>query len=83
MAQIAIPIVLIGVAYLVSNDDDKKRKDEKKEGFSEAPKSKLGDSKIPFFNLGPKNKWEKLLDSKTQKKLEEAFRYEMKELRYL
>lgn len=34
MAQIAIPIVLIGVAYLVSNDNDTKCNDETKEGFS-------------------------------------------------
>jgi hypothetical protein len=34
MAQIAIPIVLFGVAYLVSNDENKKSKDQGKEGFS-------------------------------------------------
>ncbi len=62
---------------------EKMKKLEKEQGFSEAKINAETGEKIPFFNLGPKNKWEKLLDSKTQKKLEEAFRYEMKELRYL
>ena len=35
MAQIAIPIVLLGVAYLASNDDSRDKKKEcSKEGFS-------------------------------------------------
>lgn len=34
MAQIAIPVLLLGAAYLISNDKDKKDSDEK-EGFSD------------------------------------------------
>ena len=39
--------------------------------------------KIPFFNLGPKNDWKKLLDHKVRSKIEIAFKKEMKELGYL
>ena len=34
MAQIAIPVLLLGAAYLISNDKDKKESEEK-EGFSD------------------------------------------------
>ena len=39
--------------------------------------------KIPFFNLGPKNKWENILEPKIIKKIENSFNVEMKELGYL
>ena len=35
---------------------------EKKNGFSEAITSKKNNKKIPFFNMGPKNDWKKILD---------------------
>ena len=56
---------------------------EKKEGFIEARINKATGEKIPFFNLGPKNDWKKLLDLETIKKIEKAFKKEMKELEYL
>ena len=56
---------------------------EKKKGFFEGKINSKTGEKIPFFNLGPKNDWKKLLDPKTRIKIEEAFRKEMKELNYL
>ncbi len=56
---------------------------EKEEGFEEARISIETKEKIPFFNLGPKNEWKKLLDLEIVKKIEKAFKKEMKELEYL
>ena len=56
---------------------------ENEEGFFEAKKDKKTGKKIPFFNLGPKNDWKKLLDQKIREKIEKAFRKEMIELNYL
>ena len=36
-----------------------------------------------FFNLGPNNKWEKILDSEIKDEIEKKFNVEMKELGYL
>jgi|TARA_Y100001970_G_scaffold227266_1_gene281155 hypothetical protein len=55
---------------------------EYSKGFKEAPVNNLG-KPIKFFNLGPDNNWEKLLDPKTVDKLENIFGDEMKELGYL
>ncbi|MEC7168686.1 MAG: hypothetical protein VXW14_06835 [Candidatus Thermoplasmatota archaeon] len=43
---------------------------------------KTGEFK-PFFNLGPKNNWDKSLETKNIKIIEEEFSSEMKELGYL
>jgi len=56
---------------------------EKEKGFEEARISTETKEKIPFFNLGPKNEWKKLLDLETIKKIEKVFKKEMKELEYL
>ena len=56
---------------------------EKKDGFFEGKKNTNTGEKIPFFNLGPKNDWKKLLDHKVRSKIEMAFKKEMKELGYL
>ena len=56
---------------------------EKTEGFYEAKINPGTGKKIPFFNLGPKNDWRKILDSEIKKKIEKAFRKEMKELGYI
>ena len=55
---------------------------EEKEGFSEAPKSRVNDSKIPFFNLGPKNKWKTILNDDLKNKLNEVFKKKLEELDY-
>ena len=40
-------------------------------------------SKIPFFNLGPENKWQNILDNEIILYLENKFHQEMKELNYI
>ena len=60
----------------------KLKEKEKKEGFSEAPKSKLLNSKIPFFNLGPNSNWKKILSENLKDKLNIAFKKKLKELSY-
>jgi hypothetical protein len=60
----------------------KLKEKEKKEGFSEAPKSKLLNSQIPFFNLGPNNNWKKILNDNLKDKLNIAFKKKLKELSY-
>ena len=56
---------------------------EKEKGFEEARTNKETKEKIPFFHLGVKNDWKKLLDLEIIKKIEKAFEKEMKELGYL
>ena len=41
------------------------------------------ENKNLFFNLGPKNNWKKILDTKISKEIETNFENEMKELSYL
>jgi hypothetical protein len=60
----------------------KLKEKEKKEGFSEAPKSKLLNSQIPFFNLGPDNNWKKILNDNLKDKLNIAFKKKLNELSY-
>ena len=59
------------------------KKNEEINGFSEAMISKKNNKKIPFFNLGPKNDWQKLLDKEVIDEIEKKFYEEMKELNYL
>ena len=67
----------------VSTSSFSKLKDkEEKEGFSEAPRSKLGDSKISFFNLGPKNNWKIILNDDLKEKLNKVFKKQLEELSY-
>ena len=54
------------------------KKKEEHEGFEEAV-----NSKIKFFNLGPKNDWKNIVDKKLINKIENNFKNEMKELKYL
>jgi len=41
------------------------------------------ENKNLFFNLGPENKWEKILDKKIKEKIETNFENEMRRLKYL
>ena len=67
----------------VNSSSFSKLKDkEKNEGFSEAPKSKVGDKKIPFFNLGPKNNWKIILNDDLKDKLNNIFKKKLEELSY-
>ena len=65
-----------------SSSFSKLKEKEKNEGFSEAPMSKLGDSKIPFFNLGPKNNWKRILKDDLKEKLNKTFKKQLEELSY-
>ena len=58
----------------------KLKEKENNEGFSEAPKSRVDNSKIPFFNLGPKNDWKKILNDDLKNKLNEVFKKKIEEL---
>ena len=55
---------------------------EEKGYFNENNNKKIN-KKIKFFNLGPENNWEKLLEKKTIDEIETKFSAEMKELGYL
>lgn len=63
-----------------STSFSKLKEKEKKEGFFEAPKSRVGDTKIPFFNLGPKNNWKTILNDDLKNKLNEVFKKKLEEL---
>ena len=54
------------------------KKKEENEGFEEAV-----NSKIKFFNSGPKRNWKNIVDEKLIHKIEKSFEKEMKELNYL
>ena len=56
---------------------------EQTTSFMEAPKNKKSEEKVKFFNLGKKNKWEKLLDSKLKIEIEKKFFKELNEIGYL
>jgi len=65
-----------------SNSFENLRKIENKYGFKESVKNeKTGIKK--FFNLGPNNKWENLLDNETKELIEKKFKKEMQELNYI
>jgi len=52
-------------------------------GFNESKTEKMTGKKIPFFNLGKKNDWKKIISLEIKDKIENAFKEEMKELGYL
>ena len=55
---------------------------EKKEGFSENVYSKKKNKKIDFFNLGPKNKWRKVVPKELHGRINNIFREDLKNLKY-
>ena len=62
---------------------DQLKKNEEEYGFYEAiPDRENRQKKIPFFNLGPKNDWKKILDEKIRKKIELVFEKDLNELNY-
>jgi len=66
-----------------SNSFENLKKIENRDGFKEAIKDKSSGEVKSFFNLGPNNKWEKILDSEIKDEIEKKFNVEMKELGYL
>ena len=61
---------------------DKLKDDEVKNGFSESIVSKKNKTKIPFFYLGPKNDWNKILSDKLKIKITSVYRNDLNELGY-
>ena len=59
------------------------KKLERMVGFDESILDKETGKKKPFFNLGPNNKWDKILGEKNIEIIEKEFYIEMKELGYL
>ena len=55
---------------------------EKNEGFLENVYSKKSNKKIDFFNLGPKNKWRKIVPKKFHEKINNIFKEDLKNLKY-
>ncbi len=62
---------------------EKLKNKEISEGFYESVKDKTNNKKKRFFNLGPENKWENLVEKNIVSEIEKRFEFEMKELRYL
>ena len=56
---------------------------EEEKGFLESAITNDTKKNVKFFNLGQKNDWKKILDSKIANKLNIAFKNEMSELKYL
>ena len=68
---------------LRSTSFDALKKNEMKKGFSEAVFDRVNkDKKVPFFNLGPKNNWKKILDKDLVNKIDKVFEKDLKELNY-
>ena len=55
---------------------------EKKEGFLENVYSKKSNKKINFFNLGPKNKWRKIVPKEFHEKINNIFKEDLRNLKY-
>ena len=66
-----------------SNSFENLKKLEKENGFAEAVSDKKTGEKKRFFNLGPDNDWEKLIDKKLREDIEKEFKIEMIELGYI
>ena len=58
------------------------KKIEINKGFSESIFPRVGDKKIPFFHLGPKNNWQKNFDTEFVKRLNNIFEKDLDELNY-
>ena len=58
------------------------KKIEETNGFSESIVSREQEKKIPFFHLGPKNKWQNNFDTRFVKKLNNVFEKNLVELDY-
>ncbi len=68
---------------LRSTSFDALKKNEIDRGFSEAVFDRVEkNKKVPFFNLGPKNNWKKILDENLANKIDEVFAKDLKELNY-
>ena len=71
------------IKSISSTNFDVLKRREKVEGFNEAAYSNDRGERKPFFNLGNKNNYKKLLKNETVKSIEKKFEKEMIELGYL
>ena len=71
------------IKSISSTNFDVLKRREKVEGFDEAAYSSDRGERKPFFNLGNKNNYKKLLKNETVKSIEKKFEKEMIELGYL
>ena len=79
-----IELDMVKLNKVIKSTEFEKMKDmETKETFRESIVDKETGKKRPFFNLGPKNDWKKILSDKNREKIEKAFKEEMSELGYL
>ncbi len=67
---------------ILSTSFEKLKNLEMKKGFLESVSSKTNQKKIPFFHLGPNNKWQKNFDKKFLKKINNIFEKNLIELNY-
>ena len=68
---------------LKSTTFDALKKSEQEHGFSEAVRDREDrNKKVPFFNLGPKNDWKKILDEEFRKKIQKVFEKDLNDLNY-
>ena len=75
---------MVKLNKIIKSTEFEKMKDmETKVVFRESMIDKETGKKRPFFNLGPKNDWKKILSDKNREKIETAFKEEMLELGYL
>ena len=76
-------------SFFIPNPCDKSfeilKKNETEKGFAEAVTSHKDKNKkkVPFFYLGPKNDWQKILNENLKVKLTKNFEKELKELSYI
>ncbi|MDA9234017.1 sulfotransferase, partial [Candidatus Pelagibacter sp.] len=70
------------IKIINSTTFDKLKAKEDKFGFEESITSKKTKKKIPFFNLGPGNEWEKLVPVELHNQINDCFKKELKELNY-
>ena len=77
------PIDLKKMNNSINSTSFKKLKEiEKNKGFLESVKSKKKNSQIPFFNMGPKNDWKKILSEDLKLKINNIFKKNLEELSY-
>ena len=53
------------------------------EGFFKENAKNKGDTKVKFFNMGPKTKWQEYLNDEIVEQINTKFKNEMLELGYL
>ena len=79
-----IELDMVKLNKIIKTTEFEKMKDmETKETFRESIIDKETGKKRPFFNLGPKNDWKKILSDENRETIEKAFKEEMLELGYL